>query len=157
MKLFKTYLFIFIIGSLFLSCKKYPENKLWFKNPTTTFKGGKITSYTINGNDRMAYFRNLYRSFPFNQYGHSIDDVFDIPFEYNPGNEDFDLEYGGGILRFSETKREVEITFEPINFEYGAENIFVDRLSWKVLKLTKDGIMKIQAKYNFKTYEIQFN
>ena len=83
--------------------------------------------------------------------------TIEIPFEYNPGNEDFDTEYGGGTFHFSETKREVEITFEPINFEYGAENIFLERLSWKVMKLTKDGVLKIKTDYKFKSYEIQFN
>ena len=157
MKHFKSYLFIILIGAVFFGCKKYPENKLWFKKPESVFKGGKITSYTINGIDKMEYFRNLYRSFPYNLYGQKIEDVFDLPFSYDKTNEDFYTDYGVGSLHFSKTKREIEITFEPVNESYGAENIFVGRLSWKVMKLTKDGVLKIQAKYNFKLYEIQFN
>ncbi len=148
---------IFLIGSLFLGCKKYPENKLWFKDPKKVFKGGKITSYTVNGVDKMKYFRDLYSNFPYNKYGTRIDDVFAIPIDYHSGEEELDTEYGKGSLHFSETKREIEITFKPINEEYGAENIFVGRLSWKIMKLTKDGVLKLQAKYNFITYEIQFN
>jgi hypothetical protein len=158
MKTLKTYLFIFIIGSLFLGCKKYPENKLWFKDPKKVFKGGKITSYTMNGLDRMKYFRDRYSTFPYNQYGKKIDNVFEIPFEYHSGEEEISTEYGKGSLHFSETKREIEITFKPLNEEYGAENIFVSRgVTWKIMKLTKDGVLKLQGKYNFITYEIQFN
>lgn len=157
MKFFKTYFLIAFIGILFFGCKKYPENNLWFKDPKKVFKGGKITSYTMNGLDRMAYFRNLYSTFPYNLYGKQIPDVFDIPIEYHSGEEEISTEYGKGSLHFSGTKREIEISFTPINEEFGAENIFVGRLSWKVMKLTKDGVLKIQAKHEFKTYEIQFN
>ena len=157
MRFLKIILPVFLTGILFFGCKKYPENKLWFKKPESVFKGGKITSYTINGIDKMEYFRSLYRWFPYNFYGQKIEDVFDLPFSYNPANEDFYTDYGTGSLHFSKTKREIEITFEPVNESYGAENIFVGRLSWKVMKLTKDGVLKIQAKYNFKLYEMQFN
>lgn len=154
---FKTYLVAFFIGILFVGCKKYPENKLWFKNPKTTFKGGKITSYTINGLDKMPYYKNLYSGFPYNYYGHSIDDVFSIPFDYDAGGEKISTEYGSGGFHFSKTKREIEISFTPVNEDYGAESIFPPRQSWKVMKLTKDGVLKIQVDYNMKLYEIQFN
>ena len=95
--------------------------------------------------------------FPYNYYGQSIPDVFDIVFEYNSGDKEIKTTYGEGSFTFSETKREIEISFKPVNVDFGAENIFVGRLSWKIMKLTKDGVLKIQAKDNFKLYEIQFN
>jgi hypothetical protein len=153
----KNYILFICIGILFFGCKKYPENKLWFKKPKDVFKGGKITMYTMNGLDQMPYYRNLYNTFPYNYFGRSIGDVFELPFEYNSGEEDFDSEYGEGNFRFSETGREVEIGFTPVNENYGAKNIFIARLSWKVLKLTKSGQLKIRADYNFKVYELQFN
>lgn len=140
-----------------MGCKKYPENKLWFKKPEQVFKGGKITSYKINGVDKMQYFRDLYKNFPYNWYGHSVEDIFEIPFEHGAGSEDLNTEYGEGSFRFSETKREVEISFTPVNSNYGAENIFVGNISWKIMKLTKTGQLKLQGKYNFKLYEIEFN
>lgn len=158
MRSLKRYLFIFIISSLFLGCKKYPENKLWFKDPKKTFKGGKITAYTVNGVDKMKYFKDLYSTFPYNHFGKKIDDVFEIPIEYHSGEDEISTEYGKGSLRFSETKREIEISFTPINENFGAENIFVSRgACWKIMKLTKDGVLRIKAQYNFITYEIQFN
>jgi len=144
-----------IVG--FPGCKKYPENNLWFKNPEKTFKGGYITSFNRNGVDLMPYYRTLYKNFPYNYYGASIADVFSLPFTYSSSNKDFSSEIGSGSLEFSQTKREVEITFKPINEAYGAENMFIDKLSWKIIKLTKSGQMKIRADYNFKYYEIQFN
>ena len=156
MKFFKLHILFLFIGLLFFGCKKYPENKLWFKKPKEVFKGGKITLYTINGIDQKPYYKNLYYAFPYNLYGKRIDDVFEIPFEYN-SNGELKTEYGEGTLTFSETGKEVEILFNPVMAEYGAENIFVGRFSWKVLRLTKDGVLKIQAKENFKVHEIQFN
>lgn len=105
----------------------------------------------------MPKLRKLYTEFPYNYYGQKIDDVFALPIEYDAGQNEVNTEYGKGSLNFSETKREVEISFTPKNQDLGAQNIFVGRLSWKIMKLTKDGVMKLQAKYNFITYEIQFN
>ena len=157
MKLFKTYLFIFFVSLLFSVCKKYPENKLWFKKPKDVFKGGKITLYTINGVDQRPYYKNLYYAFPYNLVGQRIDDVFELPFAYDSGTENLTCDYGEGSLHFSETGKEVELLFTPIKEEYGAENIFGGRFSWKILRLTKDGVLKIQAKENVKVHEIQFN
>lgn len=158
MKLLKIYLLAFCLGILFLGCKKYPENKLWFKNPEKVFKGGKITAYTVNGIDKMPYFRNLYYYYPYNYFGKKIDDVFELPIEYSSSSGEIKTEYGKGSLRFSKTKREIEISFTPTNQDNGAENIFVNRgASWKIMKLTKEGVLRIKAQYNFITYEIQFN
>ena len=157
MKFVKTYLLIALTGLLLYGCKKYPENKLWFKKPEEVFKGGKITSYKVNGVDRMPYFRNLYKTFPYNWLTRSVEDIFELPFEYSSGEGNFNSEYGEGYLKFSETKKEIEIRFEPFNEAYGAENIFVGNLSWKVIKLTKAGFLKIEGKYDFKLYEIEFN
>jgi hypothetical protein len=157
MKVNKLYLILLFIGSILFGCKKYPENRIWSNKPEKYFKGGTITSYKINGVDRKQYFIDLYRNFPYNQYGSSIPNVFDLPFTYDSGSENLSCDYGEGTIKFSETKREVEIRFKPKNMDFGAENIFVRDLSWKVMKLTKDGQLKIQTQADFKLYEIQFN
>ncbi|HWY11343.1 MAG TPA: hypothetical protein VN026_08460 [Bacteroidia bacterium] len=157
MKFLRSYLLFALLGILFFGCKKYPENNLWFKKPDKVFKGGKITAYAVNGVDKMPYFRDLYKSFPYNWYGQSVDDIFELPFTYAAGSEDFNSDYGKGTLKFSETKREIEISFKPLNWDQGAENIFVGNISWKIMKLTKTGQLKIQGKYDFKLYEIEFN
>lgn len=151
------YLIVFLIAAVLTGCKKYPENTIYSNHPEKYFKGGKITSYKVNGVDRMQYYRDLYKNFPYNYVGSSIPDIFDLPFTYDSGTENFKSDYGEGSIKFSETKREVEIRFKPINWNYGAENIFVHDLSWKIMKLNKSGQMKLQAKYDFKLYEIEFN
>lgn len=141
----------------FSGCKKYPENTLWFKNAEKVFKGGRITSYTADGQDLMPYYKNLYSTFPYNYCGQKLEDALSLNFNYDASKKELTGDLGEGSLQFSGTKREVAIIFHPVNEDFGAENIFLARLSWKVLKLTKDGQLKIRADYNFKTYEIQFN
>ena len=158
MKYLKIYLLVMLAGLFSAGCKKYPENTLHSNHPEKYFKGGVITSYKVNTLDKMPYYRDLYKNFPYNYYaGHSIPDVFTLPFTYDAGSESFSSEYGEGSIKFSETKREIELRFKPVNMDAGAENIFVHDLCWKILKLTKSGQMKIQAKYEFKVYEIEFN
>lgn len=147
----------FILIFAFSGCKKYPENILWFKNAEKTFKGGHITSYTENGQDLMPYYKNLYSTFPYNYCGQKLEDAFSLNFTYDNSKKELSGDLGKGSFQFSKTKKEVAIIFHPVNEDFGAENIFQSRLSWKVLKLTKDGQLKIRADYNFKTYEIQFN
>ncbi|MBL7896053.1 MAG: hypothetical protein JNK50_12230 [Bacteroidia bacterium] len=141
----------------FSGCKKYPENTLWFKNAEKVFKGGRITSYSADGQDLMPYYKNLYSTFPYNYCGQKLDDALSLHFNYDNSNKEISSDLGEGSFKFSKTKKEVAIIFHPVNEDFGAENIFQARLSWKVLKLTKDGQLKIRADYNFKTYEIQFN
>jgi hypothetical protein len=157
MSCIKLYLFALFASLIFLGCKKYPENTIYSNHPEKFFKGGKITSYKVNGVERMQYYRDLYKNFPYNYIGHSIPDIFELPFTYDAGSESFVSDYGEGSIKFSETKREVELRFQPVYWDKGAENIFVHDLCWKIIKLNKSGQMKLQAKYEFKLYEIGFN
>jgi hypothetical protein len=138
-------------------CKKYPENKLWFKKPENVFKGGKITMYTINGIDQMPSIKAMYNTFPYNYFGKAIPDVFDLSIEYDRGSDNLTTEYGEGAMTFSKKGKDVTIQFNQKNEVHGAANMFVAPMSWKILKLTKDGQMKIQALYDYKVYVIQFN
>ena len=156
MQIFKNSLFLFFIV-LFLGCQKYPENTIWFKDPQTLFKGGKITSFTKSGIDQMPNIRDLYKDFPYNFYGTSIPDVFDLPFTYDAVGQNLICDYGSGNFKFSKNKKEVEITFIPKNADGGANNIFLQDLAWRILKITESGQLKIQAEYNLRIYEIQFN
>lgn len=142
---------------LFLGCKKYSENKLWFKKPESVFKGGLITAYTINGVDKMSEIRKWYTDFPYNYYGTKIEDVFLLPFTYNKDESSISSDYGSGSIKFKSKGRYVEINFKPFNVDFGAQNLFIEHANWKILKLTKEGQLRIQSVINVKTYEIQFN
>lgn len=146
-----------MIAALFSGCKKYPENKLWFKKPETVFKGGKITMYTVNGVDHMPEVRAMYRDFPYNYFGKSIPDVFDLTFSYDSKSETLSSDIGEGGFNFTAKGKDVQIGFKPVNDGYGAQSIFVTPTNWKILKLTKSGQLKIQANIQYDVYVIQFN
>ncbi len=153
----KLYLILAVVGLSFFGCKKYPENTVWFKNPQNFFKGGVITEYTFDGVDHLKDIKDLYHNFPYNFYGTKIENALDLPFTYTKSGDSFSSDYGEGLLIFSPTKKNVELSFKPKNSEYGAQNIFLGYYSWKILKLTKSGQLKIQAYINLKTVVIQFN
>jgi hypothetical protein len=151
----KNIFLLFVV--LFFGCKKYPENELWFKNPQDVFKGGLITEFTISSIDQMPGIRDQYKNFPYNYYGSSIPDVFALPISYNKGSNSINCDYGTGVFKFSANKNEVQIDFKPVNYDAGAQNFFAAGLNWKILKLTDNGQLKIQAVYNYRIYEMQFN
>ncbi len=155
MNLKNCFFLVFVV--LFLGCKKYPENELWWDAPEKVFKGGKITSFTMSGLDQMQSITDLYKNFPYNYYGTSITDVFQLPFTYDSGSNNISTDYGSGVFKFTANRQEIEITFVPVNAEFGAKNIFMTGLNWKILKLTSNGLLKIQAQYNNRVYEVQFN
>ncbi len=152
----KNILILFFV-MLFLGCKKYPENELWFDEPKKVFKGGKITSYTMSGIDQMQIITDMYKNFPYNYYGTSLPDVFLLPYTYDSGADTISTNYGSGLFKFTANKMEIEIGFIPKNAGFGAKNIFLTGLNWKILKLTSNGQLKIQAQYNERVYEVQFN
>jgi hypothetical protein len=153
----KIFFLLSILSFGFFGCKKYPENKLIFRDPETCFKGGKITMYTIGGVDHLKDITDLYETFPYNYYGKKIDNVLDVQFNYNKGDNTISCDYGDGTFEFSRSKKDILISFKPLNHEYGAQNIFIADANWKILKLTKSGQLKIQAYINARMYAIQFN
>lgn len=146
-----------ILLILIFGCKKYPEDTVWFKDPQKLFKGGKITSFTMSSIDQMQPIRDLYANFPYNYYGTPVPDVFQLPFTYDENSQTISTDYGTGVFKFSKNKKEIEINFIPKNSDVGAQNIFIQDLNWKILKLTTSGQLKIQADCNLRVYEIQFN
>jgi hypothetical protein len=55
------YAFIISCGLLFMTCKKYPENTVWFKNPTDIpVINGHITAYVVNGIDSLDLLNSYY-------------------------------------------------------------------------------------------------
>jgi hypothetical protein len=150
------YVLCFATCFIFSGCKKYPENTLWFKKPEKVFKGGYITLYTIDGIDKLPDVRSWYANFPYNFYKQTSD-IFQLPFSYSGSDGGLSTDYGKGSLVFSTSTKNVTIDFRPVNSDYGAQNLFVANDNWTVLKLTKNGQLKLQGRFNEKTYVIQFN
>ena len=158
----KTNILVIIIGVLlcFVSCKKYPENDLWFKNPKKTFKGGRLTDFTVNGFDSMPMWERIYATSPEYNGLYSPFDARTIEFSYSKEGNILSSNIGEGTLKFINNDKDVSISFAMIvaGTSEAKYNLFYTKKSeWRILKLYKGGMMRIQRIYNNKTYEIQFN
>lgn len=147
----------FILTNL-TSCKKYPDNDLWFVSPESAFKGGNITAYTVDGVDSIPMWDAIYSNPPYN--GGSKYKVSDFIFTINHKGE-LGSNIGGGSFHFFNNKKNIYIFFIMTNNPwnpYPKYNFFNTREgNWKIIKLTKRGTFRIQQTYNNKVYEIQFN
>ena len=153
-------LVILIAIMCFISCKKYPENTLWLKNPEKNFKGGKFTSFKVNGVDSMPMWERIYNTPPnYNGLNFSYNPR-NIEFAYDKKEDMFSSYVGNGSLKFISKKKKVSIFFymSPALGTNPICNIFYTKDSeWDILKLDKKGTLKIQRTFNNKTYEIQIN
>ena len=151
---------IICVSIYFISCKKYSENDLWFKNPEKTFKGGKLTDFTVNGVDSMPMWERIYTSPPeYNGFNYPFDSRT-IEFNYSRESDELSSNIGYGNLQFFNNGKDVSISFTMFTSGTATAkyNLFYTTNSnWKILKLYKGGMMRIQRIYNDKTYEIQFN
>lgn len=151
---------IICVSIYFISCKKYPENDLWFKNPEKTFKGGKLTDFTVNGVDSMPMWERIYTTPPEYNGLYSPFDTRTIEFSYSREGNGLSSNIGEGTLQFINNDKDVSIFFSMIaaGTSDPKYNLFYTKKSeWRILKLYKGGMMRIQRIYNDKTYEIQFN
>ena len=154
------------ISVIFTTCKKYPENTLWFKNPTKIHSlQGYITKYTVNGIDSLhlmdSYFGN-YSGSP-----NLIKDLSKAEFRITSGNYDKKLpEYNIVFppfanlaelyVSFKNHKKYVSIKTR-IDTSILKRSLFMD-VDWKIIRLAKSGPFKIETTLNNgNKYEIQFN
>ena len=154
-KVILTSLALIAILSLFTTCKKYPENTLWFKTPESEFVGGKIIAYTVDGIDSIPMWDAIYAAPPYNGYGNNVQ-IKDVVF-YMPHKGELDSNIGRGSFHFYNNKKYLYMFFY-MSDSAPPNNIFVTiEGNWRVLKLTGKGDLRIQRTYNNKVYEIEFN
>jgi hypothetical protein len=162
------YLIIYcIFFSVFLiTCKKYPENNLWFKSASKAIHGDwNLTFFEINGNDSL------------NNNVKLISDK-KISFTLTNSNKLF-LPHRGGDIKIigdgnfiggwtiSKNKKEIEISFTS-KYEnvtnvsycpcYNLQNIFAaykTKIIWKIEKLSRREFW-ISTTYNNLNYELHF-
>ena len=122
----KIFNFLLLSSLFFSSCKKYPENNLWFKSPNSAMIGVlKLELLSVNGTDSTAY-----------------DDVsmyVQEGIEFLDEDMRFKEQYEGG-WKLDKKKKNVTIT----SGYYGGgklfvpqKNLFRDNQTWKIEKLTK--------------------
>ncbi len=157
----KTYLLLAILLLLFATCKKYPENNLWFKNPKKIYPfQGYITKYEVDGIDSLDLLNKFYgnqlglnknfREAKFTTYG-----------DY--GDTRCSLIFGGGLsssvnYEFVKKKKYLNINLSVGDTTVYKKNIFINfDVEWQIIRLAKSGSFKLKTKHNGKNYEIQFN
>lgn len=151
-------LFAIAIISLLTTCKKYPENDLWFKSPESAFVGGKFTSFTVDGVDSMPMWDNIFSTPQINTHSTVTKGTDIILHQESPGQLRSQL--GSGSWHYFDNKKYLYIFFKMYSDYAPAPtyNLFyTNEGNWKVLKLTKSGDLKIQRTYNGKVYEMEFN
>jgi hypothetical protein len=168
-KVILTSLALIAILSLFTTCKKYPENTVWFKNPTDIpVIQGHITAYVVNGIDSLDLL-NLYYApvipnavYP---YGNPVRDVKTEKFTitghagnyYSVSSDLFD---GNLSYTWSSDKKSINIGGTALPYYYNKQ-IFIKNRSgevvWQIVYLDKNGKKsKIKTTYNDVVYEITF-
>ena len=129
-----------------IACKKYPENRLWFKKPEKAFTKGKVTYFKVDGVDSIPLINSTWG-----------DDITSKEFNLS-SYENYYLiggSYFQGTFEFHSDK-----TVLFVIDKYGAPplyNPFRLQGPWQILKLTKKGTLKLKREVNGKTFEMQFN
>jgi hypothetical protein len=144
---------------LFISCKKYPENNLWFSSPERSFKGGKITYFTVDGIDSLELMNSNWGM-----------NVTESKFELMKSSKHNCVASGdfNGALEYM-GKSEIKIDLIPAKYGYFSQTQIYNPINsngissgrgdgrWYIIKCTRKGVMKIQRTVNSRTYVIQFN
>ncbi len=159
-----------IIGSVLVclaSCKKYPENDLWFKNPYDfPVVHGNIVDYRVNGIDSLDLLNLYYDTvrindrYPYNKTSRDIRQESFSPTKRAKVSYDISCDLfsdGIGHLEWENDKKRVVIYFSGSDYRYYKKNIFIENNTvWEVVKLEKDGLSKIKNTFNGNVYEITF-
>jgi hypothetical protein len=130
--------------ALFSSCKKYPENNLWFKAPKNAMLGKwKLELLTVNGTDSTSY-----------------DDVkmyVEEGIELLDEDIKFKEQYEGG-WKLDQKKKNVSInsaSYDQGKLFVPQKNLFRDNQTWKIEKLSK-GAFWLSVTNGGSKYEIRF-
>jgi hypothetical protein len=155
-KVFSYILLLSIIVTL-STCKKYPENTLWFKNPKKISPFyGHLKKYTVNGIDSLDLLNNYFG----NQMG-IVKDIrqarFDSYLEH--GGYDCVLIVGGGAslsagFKYYNNKNYINL-FCGGDTSIFRKNLFLGEALWKILRLSKNAFKATTTLNNGNKYEIE--
>lgn len=135
---------------LILSCRKYPENTLWCRNPEKVFKGGRLKYLKVNNIDSLPFF-NSYFGFNANNelidYDHLSDQLSSFHFKGNLT-----------ILKKSDkVGLYLHLSDVPQNNNKVSDFSIYNFCEWKIQKYTKTGELKLKTEKNGKIYEVLFD
>ncbi len=133
-----------VLFALFISCKKYPENNLWFKAPKNAMLGKwKLELIKVNGIDSTSY-----------------DDVkmyVEEGIELLDEDIKFKEQYEG---EWKLDKKKKNVTINSASYDQGKlfvpqKNLFRDNQTWTIEKLSK-GAFWLSVTNGSSKYEIRF-
>lgn len=162
-------LYIFILFGCFtisVSCKKYPENTLWFKNPyKIAVLKGYITEYKVNGIDSLDLLNIYYKpvipnaSHPYNKTDRNIKMEYFKSVSVAKGHWEVNCDlYENLTYEMQKDKKNIRIG-GSVDTIYFKKQLFLDKtgeIDWQIEYLDKKGKSKIKTTYNGNTYEITF-
>ena len=165
----KIYILLFIIGLSYSSCKKYPENTLWFKKVKKLyfFNRVKLVSYKINGDESINTLNNYFGSkitvkdintVEFGEeYDRNLDKKYGV-FTIPNNNSGYHLPF---YYDYIHNKKKIKIYF---NTSYNCDTTIYSRspfveesTEWDIIKFDPKGTRKIKATINSNVYEMEFN
>lgn len=162
MKKVVLYILFFLALITLSTCKKYPENTLWFKNPKKLYPfQGNLTKYQVNGIDSL----DLLNTF----YGHELGLIKDIRratflTSINKGDIDCRLNHGGSGLsnyinyNFNKNKKSLTVFFYQDTAIFRKHLFITNSTEWLIIRLAREGSFKLKTKLeNGNTYELQIN
>jgi hypothetical protein len=153
------HIFCFFILITLSTCKKYPDNTLWFKNPKKVSPFyGYLKKYTVNGIDSLDLLNNYFG----HAFGLVVKDIRRARFDTE--------KHRSGWL---EAKWIVSGFTLPVGFDYLRKNCYVHLscgadtsifkkilfispdIEWQILQLGKDPFKAKTTLENGNTYEIE--
>ncbi len=146
-----------LLLAVLVSCKKYPENNLWLKNPTNVLARGIyqpwiLDFYSVDGIDStQSNFLKAYR-----------EEGVSIYIEKGKPNLNWYriADFSNSAWEFVNHKKTIRFKSSEMIYNSGSysnqRNIFMQRdLVWEIQKLNKKEFF-IKASYNSREYEIHF-
>ena len=159
----KSPLIFFACVLLFVACKKYPENNLWFKNPEKIkiFDYSKIKSYRVNGIDSLQAMNAYVDQSILNQKSqmHYWFRVEDGVFMKDLQNYVFgqSLAFASNIFdfEFTKDKKKIKVDFKPS--PVFNKNLFISpSVEWTIVRLSKSADLTLETVLeNGNTYRIE--
>ncbi len=141
---------LYVVTIFCFSCRKYPENKLWFKKPEKVFKEGRLTKFTVDDIDSIPRLNS--------SWGY---DLTAESFKLNKLEKSPSYELTGsfrGEIEFANNNKIVEFTPQPKTSNiFPNYNPFSNNSMWEIIKCTNKGVLKLQRAVNGKIYKLQFN
>ncbi len=161
MEKIRLYVLFILLILLFSTCKKYPENALWFKNPEKLYPfQGYITKYEVDGIDSLDLLNKFYgNSIGLNKKLREAKFLTTVNFK----KIDCRVVHGNGNsssvgYEFIKKKKYLHISLYASDTSVYRKNIFINfDVEWQIIRLAKSGSFKLKTKHNGKNYEIQFN